>query len=405
MNKKVMFYCQHILGMGHLIRSTEIVRGLVGSGFDVCFLNGGEIVEGFQLPPSIEVVNLPPIKSDAEFRQIHATDGALNLDEVKEPRRQRILAEYARFQPDALIIELFPFGRRKFAFELIPLLEQIKADGRRTKVVCSLRDILVSKRDQTRFDDQVCDAMNRYFDLLLVHADPQFQRLEETFPRLPEIECPIRYTGFVVQKQAMDQSPRQQMNRETNILVSIGGGRVGYELLECAVEASALLADRLPHRMRIFTGPYLPEEQFNKLREQAANSSLINVERFTSNFLSHLEHADLSVSMAGYNTCMNLLTTGTRALVYPFTGNNNEEQTIRAEKLEKLGAVAVIRDHQLEPRLLAENIFQHCVRQHCRRTQAATVRPSLDLNGAEKTAATITEFLNQGAVSAAGAGR
>ncbi len=27
--KKVMFYCQHILGIGHLVRSLEIVRGLV----------------------------------------------------------------------------------------------------------------------------------------------------------------------------------------------------------------------------------------------------------------------------------------------------------------------------------------------------------------------------------------
>ena len=27
--KKVMFYCQHILGIGYLVRSLEIVRGLV----------------------------------------------------------------------------------------------------------------------------------------------------------------------------------------------------------------------------------------------------------------------------------------------------------------------------------------------------------------------------------------
>ena len=48
--KKLMFYCQHILGMGHLIRSMEIVRGLTDD-FEVCFINGGEIVQGFQVPP------------------------------------------------------------------------------------------------------------------------------------------------------------------------------------------------------------------------------------------------------------------------------------------------------------------------------------------------------------------
>ena len=200
MKKRAMFYCQSVLGMGHLIRSAEIARGLADNGFEVSFLYGGETAGGLELPSSITVVNLPPIKSDAEFREIRAADGSRDLEEIKEERRRRILAEFARFRPQVLIIELFPFGRRKFAFELIPLLERISAGGRATKVVCSLRDILAPRRDQARFEDQVCILMNRYFDLLLVHADPRFQRLEESFPSARRIECPIRYTGFVVQR-------------------------------------------------------------------------------------------------------------------------------------------------------------------------------------------------------------
>jgi predicted glycosyltransferase len=200
MKKRAMFYCQSVLGMGHLIRSAEIARGLADNGYEVSFLYGGETAGGLELPSSIAVVNLPPIKSDAEFREIHAADGSRDLEEIKEERRRRILAEFARFRPQVLIIELFPFGRGKFAFELIPLLERISAGGRATKVVCSLRDILVSRRDQASFEDRVCNLMNRYFDLLLVHADPRFQRLEETFPSARRIECPIRYTGFVVQR-------------------------------------------------------------------------------------------------------------------------------------------------------------------------------------------------------------
>ncbi|PHM08684.1 glycosyl transferase, partial [Nostoc sp. 'Peltigera malacea cyanobiont' DB3992] len=45
--KRIMFYCQHILGMGHLVRSREIVRGLT-KDFQVCFINGGEIIQGFE---------------------------------------------------------------------------------------------------------------------------------------------------------------------------------------------------------------------------------------------------------------------------------------------------------------------------------------------------------------------
>src|SRR5581483_9524888 len=152
--KKLMFYCQHVLGMGHLIRSLEIVRGL--TAFDVCFLNGGESLAGFAPPP------------DADFRELHSADGLLSLEEVREARRDQILAAYERFRPDVLVIEMFPFGRRKFAFELLPLLERAKSS--RTKVVCSLRDILVGKRNQQRFEEEVCQTIRQYFDLVLVHS-------------------------------------------------------------------------------------------------------------------------------------------------------------------------------------------------------------------------------------------
>ncbi|HKC86185.1 MAG TPA: glycosyl transferase, partial [Blastocatellia bacterium] len=108
MKKRAMFYCQSVLGMGHFIRSAEIARGLADNGFEVSFLNGGETAGGLELPSSIAVVNLPPIKSDAEFREIRAADGSRDLEEIKEERRRRILAEFARFRPQVLIIELFP---------------------------------------------------------------------------------------------------------------------------------------------------------------------------------------------------------------------------------------------------------------------------------------------------------
>ena len=390
---RVMFYCQHVLGMGHFVRSAEIVRGL--AGFEVCFLNGGEIVSGFELPPSVEVINLPPLRSDAEFRDLRTVDDAANLAAIKTARRQRLLAEYERCRPDVLIIELFPFGRRKFADELVPLLERIQADGRQTRVVCSLRDILVSKRDQARFDAQVCDLVNQYFDLVLVHADPAFQRLEETFPRAHDIHCPVRYTGFVAQGVSDHAAIELKTDeRDKVIVVSIGGGRVGAELIGCAIEASDRLADTQPHRMLIFAGPYMPEDQFQQFSAAVAPRPRLRLERFTTNFTAYLRRADLSVSMAGYNTCLNILATGVRAIVCPFTGNHNEEQTIRAVKLQRLGALRVIHPSQLSPAQLAVMMKVELER------TAAGARARLQLNGAEQTAAALSELLAQGTVKA-----
>lgn len=385
-----MFYCQHVLGMGHFIRSAEIVRGLMD--FEVCFLNGGEIVSGFELPQFVELINLHPIKSDAEFREIHAVGDSLSLAEIKEIRKRRILAEYERFRPELLVIELFPFGRRKFAFELVPLLERIQADGRRTKVICSLRDILVSKRDQARFDEQVCHLVNQYFDLLLVHSDPKFQRLEETFPRARDLHCPIQYTGFVTQTaDQVGESDAPQDDHERQIIVSIGGGRVGGELPDCAIDASAMIESQIPHRLQIFAGPYMAEDEFQRLQRKVAGRPNIRLERYTTEFVGLLKRADLSLSMAGYNTCLNIVATGARAIVYPFTGNNNEEQTIRALKLEQLGLLDVIQAHELLPVRLAELMIETL-----NKPKGARAIPALDLRGVERTAAALNDLVRSG---------
>src|SRR4051794_34761420 len=113
--KRILFYCQHVLGMGHLMRSVALVRELA-QAFEVCFLNGGELIPGLTFPPSVEVVHLPPIKSDESFARLESVSGQ-GLEEVKRARAVQTLATYERWQPDIVVIELYPFGRKKFSFE------------------------------------------------------------------------------------------------------------------------------------------------------------------------------------------------------------------------------------------------------------------------------------------------
>jgi len=387
MRKRVLIYCQHVLGMGHLVRSLEIVRAL--TDWEVTFLNGGDLCPGMEFPPQTEVINLPPIKSESDFKAILAAEKGQDLESVKRIRAGRIQAEFARIQPDVFLIEMFPFGRKHFAYELVPVLEQIRLKKLPTSVVCSLRDILVNnKRNQAQHNERAITLMNRYFDLLLVHADPRFQTLDETFPDVRELQCDIRYTGFVSQAapQPLEAPPDRQASDRPMILVSIGGGRVGYELEECALQASKHLRTSLPHHMTILTGPYMPEEQFQQLQKSAETQEQVTILRYSPDFLACVQQASLSVSMAGYNTCMNLLATGTRALVVPFTGGGNTEQTIRAEKLAQLGIVGVVSPSQLQPDYLAERMVQAL------QTPPPTQTLSLDQDGAMKTAACLQEL-------------
>jgi predicted glycosyltransferase len=356
---RVLIYCQHVLGMGHLIRSMTIARAL--NGCTVVFVNGGESISGMDIPSWVTIVNLPPITSDSEFQGLNIHSKDTTLEQVQRARKNMLFELVDHFRPDVMIIELFPFGRKRFAFELLPLLAHIRLSASSTKVVCSLRDILVTKPDQTRHEDWVVSLMNRYFDLLLIHSDPTFQTLDETFSRCRDLRCDVQYTGFVTQDSDMSMNVQTIDGQPTSdgvplILVSVGGGRVGHELLDSAIRASVLLVPTVPHRTLLFAGPYMPDHQYEPLHALAIQHPHIEVRRFTASFQSLMRQAALSISMAGYNTCMNLLNTGTRALVWPFTGHKNDEQTIRARKLEQRGLLTLLEPPDLRPERLAEKI-------------------------------------------------
>lgn len=395
--KKIMFYCQHLAGMGHLVRSTEIIRSLI-EDFEVCFINGGQIVSGFELPPAVEVVSLPTLRM--EHTELKVVDSSQNLEEAKESRKNKLLTVFEQFQPDCLVTEIFPFSKHTLAFELIPLLECVQLSGRAT-VVCSLRDIIMTQEmtisARAKRQEKVCNLINQYYDLVLFHADPKLQRLEECFSRAKDLNCEVYYTGFVVQsppEMAPTDEDTASLNREEPMIVaSVGGGKHGYELLRAIVEASLMLEKSLPHRIHAFTGPFMAEEEFLQLQKAAAGKNNITIRRYTSQLMEYMNKAELSVSMGGYNTVMNILKTGVRSLVFPSPSEDQStEQRIRSEKLEKLGVLEILRPGDLAPAELAQKIIAYLNKK--------PALNSFDLQGAQKASLRLKELLDSKAIAA-----
>ncbi len=383
--KKVMFYCQHILGMGHLIRSIEIVRGLIPN-FQICFINGGQVIEEFEFPQGIEVINIPAVKTDTEFQELKPVDDNLTMAEVEIIRKEILLNVCERFKPDILIIELFPFGRRRFSFELIPLLEKAKAIG--TKIVSSVRDIVVTKQNQQRHEEKVCRLINQYFDMLLIHGDPNFVKIDLSFSRVADLNCDVHYTGYVVQKSPKLQTFHQTyLPRQPLILVSVGGGRFGHDLLECVAETAPLLKNKIPHHIQVFTGPFCPKTVFEKLQNITSGLDNITVKRYTHNLIHYMQQADLSIGMSGYNTTMNILSTGVKAMMMAFQGNNDKEQETRVKKLDSLGRVKMIHLEDLQPEKFAQQIIDYL---HYQPTQL-----NLNLNGVSNTENYLSQLVKQ----------
>ncbi|MDY0038847.1 MAG: glycosyltransferase [Desulforhabdus sp.] len=334
---KIMQYCQHVLGVGHFFRSMAIA-----AAFDrhhVLFVEGGEPLPGFIPPSHVERVFLTPLVMDSEFSRVEARQG--NIDEIKAQRRSLLAETFRSYAPDVLIVELFPFGRKFFQFELLPLLQAIRQEQTTVKVVCSLRDILVEKKDQTSYEKRVLNILNSYFDLLVIHSDPALAPLDETFYRIDQIRIPIEYTGFVVRR-----IPSAAAKRTAGLIVASGGGsRVGTDLLAATIRAVQILPGK-EMKLRAFTSPFAEKDEQLELADLAAQDQRTRLFPFTPDFLNELAGAELSISMAGYNTCMDILTTGVSALVYPFP--QNREQTMRAQKLHQLGVLEVLESLQIE---------------------------------------------------------
>jgi len=374
----LLFYCQHSLGIGHLTRSFALAAALARH-FRVVFLNGGRLPPGVPVPPDIARIDLPPLGMDDGHTLVNR-DGRLDVADARAERRRLIDAAVAASRPAVLLVELFPFGRKKFAAEILPMIRAARRQsGGAALVACSLRDILVNVRpDQQHHDDRARWLCDRYFDAVIVHADPAFARLEDSFrPRRP-LRTPVLHSGYVVPaREGASSAPRG-----AHLLVSAGGGIVGNELFRTALAARARLAQPWP--MRIIAGPFLPEAHWQALQREAAGQAGVELVRHVGDMVAEMRTARASLSQCGYNTALDLAVSGVPALVVPYQSVTENEQGQRAASLAALGAVQHLDADLLRPDTLAAAL---------ERLLAFTPRPTaLALDGAERSARILVEL-------------
>jgi len=352
--RRVFFYVQHLLGIGHLRRAATIARALRKEGLSVAFLSGGPPVAGLDLGGA-ELVQLPPaLTADAAFSGLVDADGRPVDAAWRERRRAALLEAFDRIEPEVVLIELFPFGRRAFRFELLPLLEAAaKRRPRRPACVSSVRDILVAKNDPGRLAETV-SVTRRYFDRVLVHGDPRLVRFDATFAAATDIADLLHYTGYVVDGERPTERPGERgKDGESEVLVSAGGGAVGEALLRTALAARPLTSLKAAP-WRFVTGTNMPEAAAAALA--AAAPAGVVVERFREDFPNLLRNCRLSISQGGYNTVLELLCAGARAVIVPFARGGETEQTLRAQLLAERGLCTVVDESGLTPEKLAAAI-------------------------------------------------
>lgn len=375
MNKpaKVLFYVQYLLGIGHVRRAALNVRALCELGIEVDVIFGGAPVPHISFAPA-RMHYLDPVKtSDLGFTGIVKVDGSEFTDADKQARTEALLQICDQIKPDLIVTETYPFGRRQMRFELKPLLKWSSQQAHKPVVISSIRDILQARRDER--EEETVALINQYYDQVLVHGDPDFTPLEESFKRTEQIKEKVAYSGYVCPPQL------DPVDREPLIVFSVGGGATGRDILECAakLQRSGYASDC---RWLLITGPNMPAEDKAYI-QQFANDQLSVVD-LADDFVATLNKARISVSMAGYNTVMDLLQTSVPSVVIPFEAVKETEQLSRSLMLEERGLLTIVRESQLNEVNLRAAMDKAL--------SQSSQRPDINIEGAENTALLIKKW-------------
>jgi predicted glycosyltransferase len=384
---RVLFYVQHLLGVGHVKRAAAIARAMAapdrGTGLrqhDVHMVLGGEAVQHVDFGAAA-TMQLPEARAaDAGFSQILDAHGRPIDQTWKAARTAQLLGIAEDVQPEVILLEHYPFGRRAFRFELDPLLAAWRP---RAKVAASVRDVLV-ERDDPQKSARVVALVRGQVDRVLVHGDEAVIPFAATFPRAAELADLIRYTGYVVDGTPAGHAAPALLDAEPGeVVVSVGGGAVGEGLLQAAVEA-ALSGALKPRRWRLLAGRNLGEPVFARLAAQLPAGGPVVLEWARPDFREVLARAALSISQGGYNTLMDILVAGCPALIVPFMAGAESEQLFRAREFERLGRITVLPETELSPRTLAATAE--------RAIQQPVTAVSIAHDGARRTAALVAEL-------------
>jgi len=346
---RVFLWVQHLFDAGPLIRVAHLARYLASRGWDVDLVSGGPPMRGLDIGGA-RLHQLPPVRAaDATHSRLVYVDGKPLDDSIKAMRRDLLLRLFAGADPHVLILEHFPFGRRRFQWELGPTLIAATKSSMRPAIVSSVREILVERRPEREADTVA--AIEQVFDSVLVHGDPRLIGLESSFGGVSRIADKIFYTGYV--GGAASSGKTAPGLGQNEILVSAGSGASGTKLAAAAADAAKTM--QYERHWRIMLDGGAGPRAFRKLRALAPE--WVSIEPARPDIRNMLARCALSVSHADYNTVVDILAAGARAILVP-SNDHETEQALRAQCLVDRGLAHVVPEALLTPGRLASVVAE-----------------------------------------------
>lgn len=335
---RALCHAQNLLGVGHFVRMHLIAAGLAAA-HDVYLTDGGRRVP--RRTASAEPRRLP-LSALTRDRSGRVVDGRGRPAAATIRGRAQVLDKAARaIRPDVVLVDQYPFSKWDLAPEIEALVTTARRANPGVRILCSLRDLVPQTPWETvgpaEYAEQVLRRLEELFDGVLMHSDPAFARLEDSFPRAGSVPVPVHYTGYVAEPAA---PPPPGAVAPWGIIA--GGGTATTPFLASVVGAFARLSGAGctgETRLHVFQGPAADAGDAETLRRAAAGAP-VHVHPFSTDYAAWLQGAAFSISHAGYNTTTALLRARVPALVVP--NPRVSDQVLRAARLEAAGLAAVI---------------------------------------------------------------
>lgn len=346
---RILLYSHDSQGLGHTRRNLALAHALArrlpeltGRPVTGLLLTGIDTATSFEKPDGFDWAVLPGIAKD--FAGYGPRNLGIGMKHLTALRSGMIDAALFGFRPDLVIVDRHAWG---VADELRGPLARLRAQFPDTRIVLGLREVLdapaVTAGEWRRVGD--LDGFRAVYSDLWVYGDRGVHDPVATGEIPAELAGLVSYTGYLSAGRPLGESVSEMT--KPYIVSMAGGGADGMSLLTAAARAE------VPHGYRhlVIAGPQMPAPGVDRILAEAGPRT--TVVGSVPDALAEVAAAAAVISMGGYNSTAEILTTNTPALIVP-RERPRQEQLIRARALAARGAVEVLRQRDLSARALSD---------------------------------------------------
>lgn len=348
---RLLFYSHNGVGVGHFRRQLRLAEAFRRRRPDaeVLLITGSHAAGAFAGPLGFDYVSLPSIRMLDRYENWEPRKLGIPIRELMRMRSDLLRRTVRRFRPDVLVADFMPAGPYG---ELLGALEELAAQG--GQAVAGFRDIV----DEPEFvrglweRSGVYDVLTEHYAAICVYGSHEVMDFELDYGLRGDLAGRLHYLGYL--GHPLRDEPAPTRGESPMLIACSGGGVDGGALLGTFIDATRRLGQASGGSRLVVGGPLLAEEELRALRRRGRGAEL-EITRFIPELDRHIAASDLVVTMPGYNTTCELLSSHARSVVVPRSGPSLE-QRLRATELARWGRATVLEPLGLDSGTLAQAI-------------------------------------------------